>query len=167
MEAARDAAVAEYPAMDPPPMDADGFVVSFPPPRVSFSSSSSTTTTTAREDDTAAREDDAAALAFFRRYGFVVYRDVLTREECAATRAEIWDFRTRPVPSGARRVQSPLQARRHHVGPDGQQRHVRARPGAVGVHQAVRAQPTEPESHRVPGEGFNTRRRQCLRTSRR
>ena len=30
--------------------------------------------------------------------------------------------RTRPVPSGARRVQSPLQARRHHVGPDGQQR---------------------------------------------
>ena len=35
MEAARDAAaVAEYPPRDPPPMDADGFVVSFPPPRV-------------------------------------------------------------------------------------------------------------------------------------
>lgn len=107
MEAARDAAaVAEYPAMDPPPMDADGFVVSFPPPRVSFSSSSSTTTTTAREDDTAAREDDAAALAFFRRYGFVVYRDVLTREECAATRAEIWDYLERvqfpPAPGASR-----------------------------------------------------------------
>ena len=107
MEAARDAAaVAEYPAMDPPPMDADGFVVSFPPPRVSFSSSSSTTTTTAREDDTAAREADAAALAFFRRYGFVVYRDVLTREECAATRAEIWDYLERvqfpPAPGASR-----------------------------------------------------------------
>ena len=107
MEAARDAAaVAEYPARDLPPIDADGFVVSFPPPRVSFSSSSSTTTTTAREDDTAAREDDAAALAFFRRYGFVVYRDVLTREECAATRAEIWDYLERvqfpPAPGASR-----------------------------------------------------------------
>ena len=107
MEAARDAAaVAEYPARDLPPIDADGFVVSFPPPRVSFSSSSSTTTTTAREDDTAAREADAAALAFFRRYGFVVYRDVLTREECAATRAEIWDYLERvqfpPAPGASR-----------------------------------------------------------------
>ena len=106
MEAAREAAaVAEYPARDPPPMDADGFVVSFPPPRVSFSSSS-TATTTAREDDATAREDDAAALAFFRRYGFVVYRDVLTREECAATRAEIWDYLERvqfpPAPGASR-----------------------------------------------------------------
>ena len=106
MEAAREAAaVAEYPARDPPPMDADGFVVSFPPPRVSFSSSS-TAMTSAREDDAAAREDDAAALAFFRRYGFVVYRDVLTREECAATRAEIWDYLERvqfpPAPGASR-----------------------------------------------------------------
>ena len=106
MEAAREAAaVAEYPARDPPPMDADGFVVSFPPPRVSFSSSS-TATTSAREDDATAREDDAAALAFFRRYGFVVYRDVLTREECAATRAEIWDYLERvqfpPAPGASR-----------------------------------------------------------------
>ena len=53
--AAREAAaVAEYPALVPPPMDADGFVVSFPPPRVSFSSSS-TATTSARRDDAAAR----------------------------------------------------------------------------------------------------------------
>ena len=107
MEAARDAAaVAEYPARDLPPIDADGFVVSFPPPRVSFSSSSTTSSTTAREDDAAAREDDAAALAFFRRYGFVVYRDVLTREECAATRAEIWDYLERvqfpPAPGASR-----------------------------------------------------------------
>lgn len=46
------AAVARYPAPDPPPLDADGFVVAFDPPHDAC--------------------DDA--MVFFRRYGFVVFR---------------------------------------------------------------------------------------------
>ena len=68
----RDApAVATYPPIDVPPTDEDGFVRAFDVPSSSEES---------------AGED----LAFFDRYGFVVYRDALSAAECAATRDEIF-----------------------------------------------------------------------------
>ena len=70
---ARDApAAATYPPMDVPPTDEEGFVVAFDAPTT---------------DATSATRAD---LDFFARYGFVVYRDVLTAAECAATRDEIF-----------------------------------------------------------------------------
>ena len=105
MEAARDAAaVAEYPPRDPPPMDADGFVVSFPPPRVR--TAVNTEGAEGGADTAVHDDDDAAAMVFFRRYGFVVYRDVLSKDECASTRAEIWNHLERvqfpPTPGASR-----------------------------------------------------------------
>ena len=105
MEAARDAAaVAEYPPRDPPPMDADGFVVSFPPPRVR--TAVNTEGAEGGADTAVHDDDDDAAMAFFRRYGFVVYRDVLSKDECEATRAEIWNHLERvqfpPTPGASR-----------------------------------------------------------------
>ena len=105
MEAARDAAaVAEYPQRDPPPMDADGFVVSFPPPRVR--TAVNTEGAEGGADTAVHDDDDAAAMVFFRLYGFVVYRDVLSNDECASTRAEIWNHLERvqfpPTPGASR-----------------------------------------------------------------
>ena len=72
---ARDApATATYPLVDVPPTDEEGFVVAFDAPNKRGR----------------ANPDDGADLAFFARYGFVVYRDVLSAAECAATRDEIF-----------------------------------------------------------------------------
>ena len=72
---ARDApATATYPPVDVPPTDEEGFVVAFDAPNKRGR----------------ANPDDGADLAFFARYGFVVYRDVLSAAECAATRDEIF-----------------------------------------------------------------------------
>jgi hypothetical protein len=55
--AGRDAAaVANYPAPDPPSLDAAGFVLAFEPP------------------GDGGGDDDDDAMAFFHRYGFVVFR---------------------------------------------------------------------------------------------
>jgi hypothetical protein len=84
--AATDArAVATYPPPDLPPVDADGFVLAFDAPSIAPGVEPSN----ARAEDV---RMDADAIAHWRRYGFVVFRDVLTREECAATRDEIWDY---------------------------------------------------------------------------
>jgi hypothetical protein len=46
--------------------------------------------------DGAAREESGVgggdAMTFFRRYGFVVFRGVLSAAECATTRDEVWDY---------------------------------------------------------------------------
>ena len=74
-EVDRDAAaVGCYPPPDAPPLDAQGFVVAFDPPKI------------------AGDDDDDASMRFFERYGFVVYRGVLSPDECAATRDEVWDY---------------------------------------------------------------------------
>ena len=84
--AATDArAVATYPPPDLPPVDADGLVLAFDAPSIAPGVEPSN----ARAEDVRV---DADAIAHWRRYGFVVFRDVLTREECAATRDEIWDY---------------------------------------------------------------------------
>ena len=85
-------------------MDADGFVVSFPPPRVR--TAVNTEGAEGGADTAVHDDDDAAAMVFFRRYGFVVYRDVLSKDECEATRAEIWNHLERvqfpPTPGASR-----------------------------------------------------------------
>ena len=73
----RDApAIATYPPIDVPPTDEDGFVRAFDVPN----------TTSLLDAGDGVGED----LAFFRRYGFVVYQNVLSAAECAATRDEIF-----------------------------------------------------------------------------
>ncbi|CAE8633016.1 unnamed protein product [Polarella glacialis] len=37
-------------------------------------------------------DDAAAATAFYDKYGFVIFDDILDAEECAATTAEIWSY---------------------------------------------------------------------------
>ena len=69
-----------YPPVTPCPVDGDGFAVSFECP----SSLDGT-------DAGACGADAAAALAFYSRYGFVVFRGAATAAACAASRAEVWD----------------------------------------------------------------------------
>jgi hypothetical protein len=86
--AAVDARVwqAVYPPLTPVPLDADGFALSFACPA----------------DSPVAGGGCAEALAFYRAHGYVVFRDVLTPAECAASRGEIWDALERDAP-GVRR----------------------------------------------------------------
>lgn len=91
--AKRDApAVATYPPVDVPPTDAEGFVVAFDA-RTVFLSEKTKKASRAHDSNTSSVIVDAesdADLAFFARYGFVVYENVLSPEECAATRDEIF-----------------------------------------------------------------------------
>ena len=63
-----------YPPPNPLPLDADGFVIAFDPP----------------DAENPRGASSAEALAFFREYGCVVWRNVLSEAECAATRDEVW-----------------------------------------------------------------------------
>ena len=91
--AKRDApAVATYPPVDVPPTDAEGFVVAFDA-RTVFLSEKTKKASRAHDSNTSSVIVDAesdADLAFFARYGFVVYENVLSAAECAATRDEIF-----------------------------------------------------------------------------
>ena len=62
------AALARYPPPEFPPLDDDGFVLAFAPSPDDDDD----------DDDDAGDDDDA--MVFFRRYGFVVFRGVLTPE---------------------------------------------------------------------------------------
>lgn len=96
--AKRDApAVATYPPVDVPPTDEEGFVVAFDARTVFFRSSTKRTSSFERviNDSKPFPKDIVDAdggedLAFFARYGFVVYENVLSAAECAATRDEIF-----------------------------------------------------------------------------
>ena len=101
--AKRDApAVATYPPVDVPPTDEEGFVVAFDA-RTVFASTKRTTYDSHDSHDSndsndsrpfpidiVDADDTNADLAFFARYGFVVYENVLSAAECAATRDEIF-----------------------------------------------------------------------------
>ena len=95
--AKRDApAVATYPPVDVPPTDEEGFVVAFDA-RTVFEKSAKRTSSFERviNDSKPFPKDIVDAdggedLAFFARYGFVVYENVLSAAECAATRDEIF-----------------------------------------------------------------------------
>ena len=109
--AARDAAAtAHYPPRDPPPLDDQGFVLAFDVPSLARATDHDTpargdtprdAASAGASTSTAAASSAAASSAqspprhhswssFFRRYGFVVFRDALTPAECAAARDEIW-----------------------------------------------------------------------------
>ena len=97
--AKRDApAVATYPPVDVPPTDEEGFVVAFDARTVFFSESSTKRTSSFERVINDSRPfpkdivdaDGGEDLAFFARYGFVVYENVLSAAECAATRDEIF-----------------------------------------------------------------------------
>lgn len=94
--AKRDApAVATYPPVDVPPTDEEGFVVAFDA-RTVFSSTKRTSSFERVINDSKpfpkdiVDADGGEDLAFFARYGFVVYENVLSAAECAATRDEIF-----------------------------------------------------------------------------
>ena len=95
--AKRDApAVATYPPVDVPPTDEEGFVVAFDA-RTVFEKSAKRTSSFERVindskpfPDMSIDADGGEDLAFFARYGFVVYENVLSAAECAATRDEIF-----------------------------------------------------------------------------
>ena len=103
--AARDAkATVHYPPRDPPPLDDQGFVLAFEVPSLARASDHDAPARADPPHDSAsarALTSTAAASSarstphhswssFFRRYGFVVFRDALTPAECAAARDEIW-----------------------------------------------------------------------------
>ena len=98
--AKRDApAVAKYPPIDFPPLDDDGFVVAFDVPGcLPIKNSSEVTDTNTRSDDANRSSEGVSyeqtvsddAMRFFRRYGFVVFRDVLSDAQCEKTRDEIF-----------------------------------------------------------------------------
>lgn len=80
--AKRDApAVVKYPPVDFPPTDPDGFITAFDVPSECWTDETHT------RDDTDTNKD---AKTFFDRYGFVVFKDVLSRARCSATRNEIF-----------------------------------------------------------------------------
>ena len=97
--AKRDApAVATYPPVDVPPTDEEGFVVAFDARTVFEKSAKRTSSPHDFNDSNDSRPfpkdivdaDGGEDLAFFARYGFVVYENVLSAAECAATRDEIF-----------------------------------------------------------------------------
>jgi hypothetical protein len=59
------------------PVDVDGFVTSFESSSTGLKSS---------------HDYKKSVLSFFNCYGFVVFRNVLTEDDCKLTRGEIWDF---------------------------------------------------------------------------
>jgi hypothetical protein len=77
---------ATYPPASEVALDADGYAVSFPCPG-------------------APGDPDAEAVdarAFYDRWGFVVFRDAVSAEDCAASRSEVWQALERDTP-GVRR----------------------------------------------------------------
>ena len=74
---------AAYPPASDVPLDADGYARSFPCPGAPGDA-----------DGTAAE-----ARAFYARWSYVVFRDAVSAEDCAASRAEIWDALERDAPA--------------------------------------------------------------------
>ena len=78
---------AEYPPPSAVPLDAEGFAVGFPCPA---------------SPEAAVAGSAAEAVDFYRTHGYVVFAGALSAEECAASRAEIWDALEAATP-GVRR----------------------------------------------------------------